>query len=179
MTATKLMKKPIKLFMAMSILLLQGCQNNNDEIDSMFEKEFMDTISLTNAKFYDYDFDELTPTNSYFINSKIKCLKYRMNPEEGYSTTRIYFDSNTDSIEKYVLRIVEPTSKMPYNEFIDEIYVIYPKTKKTFTFFNNKLIDSTFRKEIFEYNLEFIYTLKQMTEQNHNIKQKNDNQKTP
>lgn len=158
------------VFILFLTIVLCSCLNNN-HIDKKFDNEFFDSVEKSKAEFYDYDWDGLTPTESYFVNSKIKYLRYRLEPEDGYNTARVYFNEKTDSIEKYILRFVQYNSEKIFTKSTDTIYVIYPLKRLVLTYANNRMIDSTFKKEIFNHNVDFTYELKKNTEEHfHNEK---------
>ncbi|EAZ95916.1 hypothetical protein FBBAL38_00815 [Flavobacteria bacterium BAL38] len=154
------------------------CENaNNDILDSDLEKEFKVTIANTNAEEFKYLDDGLVPQENFFINSKLKYLKFRFNPEAGFSERRVYFDLNTDSIEKLVLRRVQADwdsfKDGVYHKFHDSIFVVYPKMNKTDIYFDNKKIKSLNSKAILLEQEKFIYRLKNCTENVYNKKASN------
>ena len=124
-----------------------GCKNaTNDILDSKLEKEFRIAIDNTNAEDFKYQEDGLVPQENFFIDSKLKFLKFRFNPEGGFTERRVYFDLKTDSIEKLVLRKVQADwdsfEDGDYHKFYDSIFVVYPKMNKTDVYFDNKKVKS-------------------------------------
>lgn len=172
----------VKLYLTMIVFftILISCENpSNDKLEINLEKEFSDSISKSKAEYFKYLYDGLVPQESYFVKSKLKYLKFRHNPESGFLEVRVYFDTKTDSIEKWVLRKVTPDGNSfndgVYDKHFDTVFIALPKQKLIITYFDNKIIDSTFRKSIFETNERFIYEMKLYTEKIYN--QGNDNQK--
>ena len=161
--------KPLKeiILFIISFLTLQSCQKNNDKIDLNFEKEFQDSIKKNNAEFFKYQYDGLTPQKSYFVNSKLRFVKFHFGPELGSVDARVYFDEKTDSISKYVLRNIEPED-WKTEKLVDTIFVIDPRKKITIAYVNNVLVDSTFNKMAFNSNIVFIKKMKLDTENKYN-----------
>lgn len=147
-------------------------QTTNDTLDKKLSKEFYNSINEQNAEKFEFNYDGLTPQESYFVDGKIRFLTFRQNPEAGFSEGKIIFNAQTDSIEKYILRIVEPEWKTYedniFDKFFDTIYIIHPKERKTFAYSNNKIVDSTFNPYINDWNVNFIYKMKQETEKKYN-----------
>ena len=84
--------------------LFIGCENsNNDILDSDLEKEFRTAIANTNAEEFKYLDDGLVPQESFFIDSKLKYLKFRFNPEAGFSERRVYFNLKLTTIFNYLI----------------------------------------------------------------------------
>ena len=142
--------------------LFIGCENsNNDILDSDLEKEFRTAIANTNAEEFKYLEDGLVPQESFFIDSKLKYLKFRFNPEAGFSERRVYFDLKTDSIERIVLRKVQADwdsfKDGNYHKFYDSIFVVYPKMNKTDVYFDNKKVKSFNSKAILLKEEKYIY----------------------
>lgn len=155
--------------------LFIGCENaTNDILDSKLEKDFKITIVNTNAEEFKYQEDGLVPQENFFIDSKLKFLKFRFNPEVGFTERRVYFDLKTDSIEKLVLRKVQADwdsfEDGNYHKFHDSIFIIYPKMNKTEVYFGNKKIKSLNLKSILSEEEKYIYRLKNYTESEYNKK---------
>jgi hypothetical protein len=150
-----------------------SCSNKNNKMTYLkFENEFNNNILDSKAKSFNYEYDGLVPQNSYFINSKLKFLQYRHGPENGSIESLIYFDFNSDEIKKIVRRKIYYEWDDNRNErngnFSDTIFVILYDKNKIYTYFGNKLIDSTFKKNVYETDLEFIKNMKTETEKNYN-----------
>jgi hypothetical protein len=161
-----------------SSFLFIGCENAiNDILDSDLEKEFRTAIANTNAEEFKYIDNGLVPQENFFINLKLKYLKFRFNPEAGFSERRVYFDSKTDSIEKFVLRKVQADwdsfEDGDYHKFYDSIFVVYPKMNKTDVYFDNKKIKSLNSKAVLLKEEKYIYRLKKYTESRYNKKASN------
>jgi len=158
--------------------LFIGCENsNNDILDSDLEKEFRTAIANTNAEEFKYLDDGLVPQENFFIDSKLKYLKFRYNPEAGFSERRVYFDLKTDSIERIVLRKVQADwgsfKDGDYHKFYDSIFVVYTKMNKTDVYFDNKKVKSLNSKAILLKEENVIYRLKKYTESQYNKKASN------
>lgn len=161
----------------LSVLFI-GCENsNNDILDSDLEKEFRTAIANTNAEEFKYLEDGLVPQESFFIDSKLKYLKFRFNPEAGFSERRVYFDLKTDSIERIVLRKVQADwdsfEEGDYHKFHDSIFVVYPKLNKMDVYFDNEKLKSLNSKGILLEDERYIYRLKKNTESQYNKKASN------
>ncbi|RTL14009.1 MAG: hypothetical protein EKK56_02700 [Flavobacteriaceae bacterium] len=173
------MKYFIRLLSSLFLsFLFIGCKNaKNDILDSDLEKEFKIAIANTNAEEFKYLDDDLVPQENFFINSKLKFLKFRFNPEVGFTERRVYFDLKTDSIEKLVLRKVQADwdsfEDGNYHKFNDSIFVVYPKTNKTDIYFDNEKVKSINSKFILLKEEKYIYRLKNYTENQHNKKASN------
>lgn len=158
--------------------LFIGCKNaTNDILDSNLEKEFRIAIANTNAEEFKYLDDGLVPQENFFINSKLKFLKFRSNLEGGFTERRVYFDLKTDSIEKLVLRKVQADwdsfEDGNYHKFNDSIFVVYPKINKTDIYFDNEKVKSINSKSILLKEEKYIYRLKNYTENQYNKKASN------
>jgi len=142
---------------------------NNDIKDESFENEFLSKIKRDSATYFDYQYDGLTPQKSFFIDNKLKYLTFRHGPEVGFVECRITFDLTSDSIEKYTLREVLPKFQKDNNEKIyDTIFVFYPKRHVSEIYYDNKLISTTYRQDVFTERLKFIYELKSRTQDKFN-----------
>ena len=137
-----------------------------------FENEFDKDILNNKAKSFNFEYDGLIPQNSYFVNSKLKFLKYRLGPENGSIESLIFFDTNTDVIKKIIRREVyyewDDNKNERNGKFSDTIFVIQFDKNIVYTYFDNKLIDSTFRKNLYETDIEFIKKMKTVTEKAYN-----------
>lgn len=169
--------KPFSITLLLGIILSSGCSTSNTTLQSKFQQEFEDSIFNAGAVKYKYLYDPLTPQASYLVGSKIQFLQFRMNPEVGFSEAYIFFDSEKDSIEKYILRIAQPNwedySNSYDDTFHDTIYEIYPKLKLTIAHSDGHHIDSIFRENIIEHYIKFIYEMKRSTE-NKYLKEKQE-----
>lgn len=143
---------------------------NNDKVDTLFENEFRDCIEKSKAVKFDFLQDGLVPQENYFIGNKLKFLKYRYNPELGFSERRVYFNLETDSIENFTLRIVVPeweTIKGNNEDdfkFNDTIFEVFPKLKDIIVYFNNEKVDTLKTLDDFNKEIETIYKIKTQTE---------------
>ena len=158
--------------------LFIGCENaTNDILDSKLEKEFRIAIDNTNAVEFKYLDDGLVPQENFFIDSKLKYLKFRYNPEAGFSERRVYFDLKTDSIERIVLRKVQADwdsfEEGDYHKFHDSIFVFYPNIDITEVYFKNEKVKSINSKTILSEEEKYIYRLKNYTEKEYNKKASN------
>ena len=157
----------------LTTLVCVSCSNKNNEMTYLkFENEFNKSILENKAKSFNFEYDGLVPQNSYFVNSKLKFLKYKHGPENGSVESLIFFETNSDEIKKIIRREVyyewddhknERTGKSS-----DTIFVIQFDKNKVYKYFDNKLIDSTFRKEVYQTDIEFIKNMKTVTEKNYN-----------
>jgi hypothetical protein len=158
--------------------LFIGCENsNNDILDSDLEKKFRTAIANTIAEEFKYLDDGLVPQENFFINSKLKFLKFRFNPEAGFIERRVYFDLKTDSIEKLVFRKVQADwdsfQDGNYHKFNDSIFVFYPKMNRMDVYFDNEKVKSLNSKSISLEDERYIYRLKKYTEIQYNKKASN------
>lgn len=158
--------------------LFIGCENsNNDILDSDLEKEFKTAIANTKAEEFKYLDDGLVPQENFFIDSKLKYLKFRYNPEAGFSERRVYFDLKTDSIERIVLRKVQADWNSfkdgDYHKFHDSIFIVYPKMNKTEVYFKNEKVKSINSIALFLEQEKYIYKIKKLTENEYNKKTSN------
>ncbi|MDR2207077.1 MAG: hypothetical protein LBE36_13090 [Flavobacteriaceae bacterium] len=169
------MSEKTKLLFLLSLVILVNCKKiTNDKLDAQLAKEFYDSIKSVNAQSFEYRYDGLAPQESYFVNGKIRFLKFRTSGEDGFAERKIIFNNQTDSIEKYILREVIPNWETyngnvygdMHDEYFDTIYIIYPNKKQIFTYSKNKLVDSTFKPNIGGTN--YIYTMKKQTEKKYN-----------
>lgn len=153
--------------------LCVSCSNKNNKMTySKFENEFNKNISDSKAKSFNFEYDGLVPQNSYFINSKLKFLKYKHGPENGSIESLVYFDFISDKIKKIIRREIYYEWDEKRNEkngkLSDTIFVIQFDDNKVYTYFDNKLIDSTFRESVFKTDIDFIEKMKSETEKKYN-----------
>jgi hypothetical protein len=143
---------------------------SNDNLDLDFENDFYDSIKKYKAKEFIYLNDGLVPQKNFFINSKLKYLKFRYNPELGFSERRVYFNFENDSIDKFILRKVTPDWKTieGTNEdnfkFHDSIFIVYPKLNKTNIYYNNKKVKTVKSTLYLNDEKEGIFRIKYYTE---------------
>ncbi len=166
------------IFSSFLLFLFVGCENaSNDILDSDLENEFRTAIANTKAEEFKYLDDGLVPQENFFINSKLKFLKFRFNPEAGFTERRVYFDLKTDSIEKLVLRKIQADwdsfEDGNYHKFNDSIFVVYPKINKTDIYFDNEKVKSINSKSFLLKEEKYIYKLKNYTENQHKKKASN------
>ena len=172
-------KSKIKYRYALIFLVFVFCLTsclttpNNDKADKNFENEFIENIKQDNAKTFDFQHDVLTPQKSYFVDNKLKYLTFRNGPEVGFVECRLTFDLSTGSIEKYTMRQVLPNYQKSGDErkVFDTIFVFYPKRHNSETYYANKLIDTTFRQDMFNEQIPFINEVKSSTQKEFNSRQ--------
>lgn len=157
----------------LTTVIFVSCSNKNNETTYLkFENEFNKSILENKAKIFNFEYDGLVPQNSYFVNSKLKFLKYKHGPENGSVESLIFFETNSNKIKKIIRREVYYEWDDHKNErngkLSDTIFVIQFDKNKVYTYFDNKLIDSTFRKKVYETDIEFIKNMKTETEKNYN-----------
>lgn len=162
-------------FIFLVIISFTSCSNkNNEKTYLLFENEFNKNIIDNNAKAFEFEYDGLVPQNSYFIESKLKFLKYSHRPENGNIESLVYFDINSDSLKKIIRRKInfewDDNKNERTEKYSDTIHLILFEKNKTYTYFDNKIIDSIFKKDIYETDIKFIKAIKSVTEkkQNHN-----------
>lgn len=151
------------------LLCCISCQsNNNSIIDSQLTYEFATAIAAASAVSFTYQYDGLTPQESYFVNDQLVFLKFSHAPEVGFVEGKVVFDRKTGTIDQYTLRVVKPDWKNYSHKSTgtdtDSIYIIYPTLNQTFTYANNNCIDSTYRPDIYYEDTAFIYRMKAATE---------------
>lgn len=162
-------QKTLQIVCILLFAIFYGCQTeNNNELMVKFEEDFNDSIKRYKAEKFQYQYDGLTPQASYFVNSKIKFLKYVHSPENGTTLSFVYFNSSTDSIEKIIRRnitfVFEGNSAKSEN-FLDTTYVILLNPKaKTLKYVSNKLIDSSFNFSTSINDLNYIKDMKKEIE---------------
>jgi hypothetical protein len=171
-------KKRFYNIFRISVLMLIGvcftnCNNkNNEKIIDQFEYEFGKAILENKAKTFEYLYDGLVPQDSYFINSKLKYLKFRHEPENGSIESLVYFDNKTDSIKKIIRRQIlfewDDAKNQKTENYTDTIFVILFDKKETYTYVNNQIVDSSFIKSVFDRDKNFIKKIKIETEKNYN-----------
>lgn len=159
-----------RIFLLINLCLcFTNCdKKDNEEVFQQFENEFNQAIKKNNAKFFDYSYHGLTPQESFFINSKLKFLKYIHGPENGSIESLVYFDDKTDSIHKIIRREIfyewDNEKNLRTGNFSDTIYIIQFDRKKTFTYVNNHIVDSSFKESVYYSEKDFIKAMKTSTE---------------
>jgi hypothetical protein len=175
-----IMEKKLKfdnIFKLMILTVFCLCFTNcrlekNEKKFADFEKEFNETISKNGAKKFSYEYDGLVPQSSYFINSKLKYIKYVHEPENGKIVSLIYFDEITDSLKRIVRQRIsyeiEDLHSNRKSNYRDTIFEILFDKKKMYKYVDNKKVDSTFEKKEFNADKEFLRNMKLETEKKHN-----------
>lgn len=164
----------ISAIFVLTIIFLSGKKGNynNETIYKVYEDEFNEKIQKNSAVEYKFQYDGLTPQVSYIINSKIKFLKYSHDPENGKIDNLVFFNLHNDSINKIIRRkvfnIIDTKTRKLKTKFSDTLYVIRFDKRKTYTFANNKIIDSTLKNGIFMSDENFIKKMKYFTEMKYN-----------
>ncbi|WP_415060700.1 hypothetical protein [Flavobacterium sp.] len=162
-----------KTFLLINLCLcFTNCKKKDNEgLFQQFENEFRKSVEESIVKTFDYSYDGLVPQSSFFINSKLKYLKYKHSPENGTVESFVYFDLETDSIRKIIRRKIlfewdDETNQQTEN-FTDTLYVVLFDKKKIYTYVNNQIVDSSFNKSTFNYDKDFIKRIKIETEKNY------------
>lgn len=160
------------LLIVFALITLQSCQDNS-KIYSTFENEFNDAIKKENAKKFDFECDGLTRQTSYFVNSKLKFMTLRIAGESVVMEYMIYFDRNTDSISKNIIKRTEyewdeTVNNVNWDNYSDTIYAIDYKQKKIKTFVENKIVSDTKTKNMLLENMKYILGIKDCTEKEYN-----------
>lgn len=160
------------LFIPITVLFVSCSTKNNEKTYLKFENEFNRDILNNKAKSFNFEYDGLVPQNSYFVNSKLKFLKYKHGPENGSIESLIFFDINSDTIKKIIRRKIyyewDDNRNEKNEKFSDTIFVILFDKNKMYTYFDNKLIDSTFKKNVYETDIKFFKNMKTETEKKYN-----------
>lgn len=160
-----------------SLLLFLSCSKNESQ-NKLFEEletEFEYSIKNSKAKNFEFQFDDLTPQKSYFIDCKLKFLTLRRSGELITTTELVTFDN--DSISKIVRRIEiyegndnGNTAGRNWNKIkSDSIFIIDNLKRKIEVFTENKSVQKSGNsKNQADYN--FIYRVKEQTEKNYNCR---------
>lgn len=160
------------LLILITVLFVSCSNKNNEKTYLKFENEFNRDLLNNKAKSFNFDYDGLVPQNSYFVNSKLKFLKYKHGPENGSIESLIFFDINSDTIKKIIRRKIyyqwDDNRNERNEKFSDTIFVILFDKNKMYTYFDNKLIDSSFKKNVYETDIKFIKNMKTETEKKYN-----------
>ena len=162
-------------FLVFICICLSNCRlEENVKKAEYFEQEFQNKITKSKAEKSSYQYDGLVPQNSYFIKSKLKYLKYTHKPENGEVESLVYFDEETDSLNRIIRRKIsyeiEDTKSERKSNYRDTIVEILFDKKKTYKYVDNKIVDSTFDKTEFIKDVKFIKNMKLQTEKNHNYR---------
>ncbi|WP_312077292.1 hypothetical protein [Chryseobacterium sp.] len=81
-----------------------SCGNKNDSLFSDFKSNFNDSIQKYNAEEFDFNYDNLLPQKSYFINGKLKYLVLKSSGELCNSEKMYTFDLKSDSLIQKIER---------------------------------------------------------------------------
>ncbi|MFC4818572.1 hypothetical protein [Flavobacterium sp. GCM10023249] len=154
------------IFYILILIFLSSCEVDNNKLFESLNKEFLEAIYKNKAKKFVYQVDGLVPQESFFINRKLKYLKYHHGPENGSIDYLIYFDLKTDSVSKIIRREVGfGNHDENYN---DSIFVFSNNLKNHECFVGNKLTDSTPAIKKVEIDRTFIRAMKSETEKKYN-----------
>lgn len=158
-------------------MLFQSCSRKQSE-NELYKKlrlEFSKSIKTSYAKNFEFQYDGLTPQESYFIGCELKYLTLKKSSELTDINELIVFEK--DSIFEIIRRIEiyegndnGNTAGRNWNKIeTDSIYIINFKNKKTSIYANNKLI-KTSKDFPLEKENSFIYNVKEQTNKNYNCK---------
>lgn len=154
------------IFYILIIIFLSSCEVDNNKLFESLNKDFLEAIYKNKAEKFVYQVDGLVPQESFFINGKLKYLKYHHGPENGSIDYLIYFDLKTDSVSKIIRREVGfGNQDENYN---DSIFVFSNNLKNYECFVGNKLTDSTPAIKKVEIDRTFIRAMKSETEKKYN-----------
>jgi hypothetical protein len=161
------------LFIIFALITLQSCQRDNSKIYSAFENEFNDSIEKENGKKFDFECDGLTRQSSYFVNNKLKFMTLRIAGESVVLEYIIYFDENTGSISKNIIKRTEyewdnAGNNIDRDNYSDTIYVFDYKQKKVKIFVENKIVSDAKAKSKLLENTKYILGIKECTEKQYN-----------
>lgn len=157
------------LLILLTFLTLQSCQKDNSKIYSAFENEFNDSIKKVNAKKFDFECDGLTLQSSYFADSALQFMTLRIAGESVVTEYMIYFDQNTDSISKSIVKRTQyewdtTGNNIDWDKYTDTIYVFDYKQKTLKTFVEDKIVSETKAKNMLLENKKYIIGIKDCTE---------------
>ncbi len=161
------------LLLTFFCMFFTNCRlEKNERKFADFEKEFNETISKNGAVTFSYQYDGLVPQSSYFVNSKLKYVKYAHNPECGKIVSLVYFDEATDSLKKIIRQRIsykiEDLQSNRKSNYRDTIFEILFDKKKMYKYVDNKKVDSTFEKKEFIADKELLKKMKFETERKYN-----------
>lgn len=158
-----------------SIFLLQSCKSKQEDLFNTFKNDFNNSIQKSNAKKFEYQYDGLSPQNSYFTDCKLKYLTLKSSGELADIEELIIFEK--DSISKIIKHIEIYEGNDNGNKAgrnwskieTDSIYVIDFKKGKEDFYTNNKIVKTLNTRKI-EKEYKFIYNIKDNTEKNYNCR---------
>lgn len=168
------MKQILKTYFVVLIIVSSAScsKKNNERAYNTFTNEFEKSIIKHNAKFFKFEYDGLVPQSSYFIGSKLKFLKYSHGPENGSIESLVFFENHTDSLIKIVRREIlyewDDNENVRNEKYSDTMFVIQFEKNKTYTYVDNKIIDSIFKIDVYKNDIEFIKNMKNETEIKYN-----------
>lgn len=170
-------RKSIYSIAMLCAVAFTACQQpNNDTIAKQLGNDFKDSIAKYNAKKFDYNFDPLTPQESYFVGSKLKFLKYTNGPELGTIESTLYFDLKTDSVSKIIRRKVNEELNEVGTDLSgkvnDTLYITTFNPKRTLVYADNLVIDSIGKSIPFADDTEWAYKVKYYTEKQYSKRKK-------
>lgn len=157
------------------IIPLQSCKETQDELFNKLKQEFADSIKISQANQFEYQYDLLTPQKSYFVGCKLRFLTIKRSGE--LTDTEDYIIFENDSINRIFTRkkIFEGSANgnlagRNWNKIdSDTIYVAdFEKLTKEI-YANNKLV-KTLNTKNFEQNYKFIHKIKKQTEATYKCK---------
>lgn len=155
------------------MLFLQSCESKQNELFDKFKDEFQNSIKKSNSKKFEYQFDGLSPQNSYFVGCKLKYLTLKSSGELTDREELIIFEK--DSISKIIKRVEIYEGNDNGNEAgrnwskieSDSIYIIDFIKMKEDIYANNILVKTVVMiKPVEEY--KYIQKVKENTEKNYN-----------
>lgn len=167
----------ILLISSISYILIKCISENIDQEKTYQELKFNFITSAVKSKSnkFDYQYDALTPQESFLINCKLKYLILKNSGELSDSEQLIEF--NNDSISKIIMRKTlykgknngKEAGRDWYNIESDSVFVLDYKNNKKEIYKKNKLVKKIDFKES-QINNQFIYNVKLETEKNYKCK---------
>lgn len=154
---------------AFVFIFMKSCRENQDELFNRLKNEFSISIKKAGARKFDYQYDGLSPQNSYFVGCKLQFLTLKSSGELTDTETIVIFQN--DSIKKLIVRqkIYEGNTNeggRNWNKIeTDSIYIIDCKKKTKQVYVKNKHLKTLKLKNCNDF--EYFVKIKKQTENNY------------
>lgn len=158
-----IIKNPIQFLnflIAALFLSILSCSKKLDDIYESLNSAFTDSIELSKATRFNFQYDSSMPQSSYFLQCKLKFLKLEENNGVLNIRRKVIFDHDS-IITIYMISSID--SKI-INKEDDIVSVIDYKNKYVQTYINNKLVRNLKIMKSSKEEQDLIYAVKDSTE---------------
>jgi hypothetical protein len=163
--------KTLSFLTFLLLIVTISCLKKSNKKYRGLSSGFSDSIRLSKAKKFEFQYDGLSPQTSYFVNCKLKFLEIEHHGELTDDKDQIIFEN--DSIR--TIYSIKETYEENDNEAgkngnkkTDTVFVTDYKNRNLKTYFNDNLIKDQKITKSSRQEHEFLYRVKMYTEKEYN-----------